>query len=77
VVTPAAHARSDETEAQERLRSVRHIVVLMMENRSFDQMLGFLEGEGAGHDLELHEFQDEFVRFVLAMREHGLPPNQP
>jgi phospholipase C len=33
--------------------------------------------DGAGHDLELHEFQDEFVRFVLAMREHGLPPNQP
>jgi phospholipase C len=33
--------------------------------------------DGAGHDLELHDFQDEFVRFVLAMREHGLPPNQP
>jgi hypothetical protein len=33
--------------------------------------------DGAGHDLELHEFQDEFVRFVLAMREHGLPPSQP
>ncbi|HET6999425.1 MAG TPA: alkaline phosphatase family protein [Solirubrobacterales bacterium] len=33
--------------------------------------------DGAGHELELHDFQDEFVRFVLAMREHGLPPNQP
>jgi phospholipase C len=33
-------------EALKRLKSVKHIVVLMMENRSFDQMLGFLEGEG-------------------------------
>jgi phospholipase C len=29
-----------------RLRGVKHIVVLMMENRSFDQMLGFLGKEG-------------------------------
>jgi len=33
--------------------------------------------DGAGHELELHDFQDEFVRFVLAMRERGFPPNQP
>lgn len=33
-------------ESLERLRSVKHIVVLMMENRSFDQMLGFLEADG-------------------------------
>jgi len=31
-----------EGEALKRLRGVQHIVVLMMENRSFDQMLGFL-----------------------------------
>ncbi|HEY5332658.1 MAG TPA: alkaline phosphatase family protein [Solirubrobacterales bacterium] len=41
-VTPA--------EALERLQSVKHIVVLMMENRSFDQMLGFLQGEGLDVD---------------------------
>jgi len=29
-------------EADERLRSIKHIVVLMMENRSFDHMLGYL-----------------------------------
>jgi phospholipase C len=29
-------------EALHRLREIKHIVVLMMENRSFDQMLGFL-----------------------------------
>ncbi|MFI5005006.1 MAG: alkaline phosphatase family protein [Solirubrobacterales bacterium] len=29
--------------ALERLRQVKHIVVLMMENRSFDQMLGYLK----------------------------------
>ncbi len=34
----------------ERLHSVKHIVVLMMENRSFDQMLGFLEKEGLDVD---------------------------
>jgi phospholipase C len=32
-------ARDD---ADERLRSIKHIVVLMMENRSFDHMLGYL-----------------------------------
>jgi len=30
----------------QRLRSIEHIVVLMMENRSFDQMLGYLERAG-------------------------------
>jgi phospholipase C len=40
----------NENEGLERLRSVKHIVVLMMENRSFDQMLGFLEKEGLDVD---------------------------
>jgi phospholipase C len=40
----------DAAEALERLRGVRHIVVLMMENRSFDQMLGFLQGAGLDVD---------------------------
>ncbi|HEY2335419.1 MAG TPA: alkaline phosphatase family protein [Solirubrobacterales bacterium] len=39
---------SEEGLAQ--LKSVKHIVVLMMENRSFDQMLGFLQGEGLDID---------------------------
>jgi phospholipase C len=33
--------------------------------------------DGAGHPLELHHFQEEFVEFALAMREQGLPPGQP
>ncbi len=33
---------ADPKESLNRLREVKHIVVLMMENRSFDQMLGFL-----------------------------------
>lgn len=37
-------------ESLDRLREVKHIVVLMMENRSFDQMLGFLQGEGLDVD---------------------------
>jgi phospholipase C len=40
---------SDE-EALGRLREVEHVVVVMMENRSFDQMLGFLQGEGLDVD---------------------------
>jgi phospholipase C len=31
-----------DSDADRRLRQIKHIVVLMMENRSFDQMLGFL-----------------------------------
>jgi phospholipase C len=33
-------------EALQRLLSVRHVVVVMMENRSFDQMLGYLMRDG-------------------------------
>jgi phospholipase C len=40
----------DDAEALRRLRKIDHIVVLMMENRSFDQMLGFLEAEGLDVD---------------------------
>jgi phospholipase C len=34
------------TGAAERLQAIKHIVVLMMENRSFDQMLGYLHRDG-------------------------------
>jgi phospholipase C len=33
--------------------------------------------DGAGHPLDLHDFQEEFVKFALAMRDAGLPPGQP
>jgi phospholipase C len=45
-VTAAFDSGSDEQEALRRLGEVDHIVVLMMENRSFDQMLGFLSKNG-------------------------------
>jgi phospholipase C len=35
-----------EADLSKRLQGVKHIVVLMMENRSFDQMLGFLGKDG-------------------------------
>jgi phospholipase C len=38
------------TDALDRLQQVKHIVVLMMENRSFDQMLGFLQAAGLDVD---------------------------
>jgi phospholipase C len=47
----------DAAEARERLERVNHIVVLMLENRSFDHMLGYLslpkaEGGGARADVD-------------------------
>jgi phospholipase C len=39
-------AHLSASEAAERLRAIKHIVVLMMENRSFDQMLGYLQRDG-------------------------------
>jgi phospholipase C len=33
--------------------------------------------EGAGQPLVLHDFQQEFAQFALAMRDQGLPPGQP
>ena len=33
-------------EALKRLQQVKHLVVVMMENRSFDHMLGYLKMEG-------------------------------
>src|SRR3954469_1183605 len=32
--------------SRDRLRALKHIVVVMMENRSFDHMLGYLRQEG-------------------------------
>jgi phospholipase C len=36
----------NDTQARDRLQAIKHIVVLMMENRSFDQMLGYLMRDG-------------------------------
>ncbi len=33
--------------------------------------------DGAGRPFRLHDFQQEFVQFARAMREHGLPDGQP
>jgi len=48
--TPAPAEAISDQEALDRLGEVKHIVVLMMENRSFDQMLGFLQSEGLDVD---------------------------
>jgi len=34
-------------------------------------------GEGAGRETVLHDFQEEFLKFALAMRDAGLPGGQP
>ena len=33
--------------------------------------------DGAGRELVLQDFQDEFLKFAVAMRQAGLPPGQP
>jgi phospholipase C len=40
------------TKADENLQTIDHIVVLMMENRSFDHMLGFLTIDHVRDDVE-------------------------
>jgi phospholipase C len=40
-----------EADLAKRLQGVKHIVVLMMENRSFDQMLGYLSKDGRVPDV--------------------------
>jgi phospholipase C len=62
----------DEGEAVDRLSQVEHIVVLMLENRSFDHMLGYLslpadqEGKGrpdidglSGPDVNYNDYKGE------------------
>ena len=66
--------------APDRLEKIQHIVVLMMENRSFDHMLGYLglSGEGVeglqnarpnedadGNSYAVHEFAEEETAFHL------------
>jgi phospholipase C len=34
-------------------------------------------GEGAGNPVVLHDFQEEYLKFALAMRDAGLPAGQP
>lgn len=53
-------ARLTSDRALQRLGAIEHVVVLMMESRSFDQMLGYrrLAGDGAGHRQLPTDFQD-------------------
>ncbi len=50
-VTKFVHGGVDPTD-QERLNKIDHIVVLMLENRSFDQMLGYLKLEGGRDEVD-------------------------
>src|SRR5213592_1483396 len=48
--TTYVEAVADETSAN--LQKIEHIVVLMLENRSFDHMLGYLSLEGGRDDID-------------------------
>src|SRR5437868_12023153 len=45
---PGARPRPDLAEGTDLLPQIRHIVVLMMENHSYDNYLGMLAGRGDG-----------------------------
>ena len=52
---PAAAAKTvvpNDTALKNLMSKVDHIVVLMMENRSFDHMLGYLTIDGGRTDVE-------------------------
>jgi len=44
---PAAHPQSDLPVGSDRLEKIEHIVILMMENHSYDNYLGMLQREGS------------------------------
>lgn len=50
--TPGGSVSIEIDEAARRLRNIEHIVVVMLENRSFDHMLGYLSLEGRRSDVD-------------------------
>jgi phospholipase C len=50
--TPTGRVKVERDESVERLQQIEHIVVLMLENRSFDHMLGYLSLEGGRTDID-------------------------
>jgi phospholipase C len=50
--TPAGRVSVARDEAVERLGQIDHIVVLMLENRSFDHLFGYLSLEGGRSDID-------------------------
>lgn len=62
------------------LQQIKHIVVLMQENRSFDQMLGYLDGEGldvdglSGAEPNLDAAGNEYAPFTWAAGETAPQP---
>jgi phospholipase C len=83
-VTADAQEAVTEQEALRRLGGVKHVVVLMMENRSFDQMLGFLGKEGgveglrglSGDEVNYDEDGTPYPSFEWGEEETSFHPPQ-
>jgi phospholipase C len=83
-VTPTPEETVTEAEARKRLEGVQHIVVLMMENRSFDQMLGFLSKHGRvpgveglkGGEVNYDEHGNPYESFEWGEEETSFHPPQ-
>jgi phospholipase C len=52
VAVPTKYVAAGTDPAQENLNKIEHVVVLVMENRSFDNMLGYLKLEGGRNDVD-------------------------
>jgi phospholipase C len=53
------------------------VLGLMRDARRAAQIDASRAPDGVGQEQELHDFQQEFLRFAIKMRKEGLPPGQP
>jgi phospholipase C len=70
--------RSDIPEPEEAREEIDSWSIEARASRRGSQDVGYSPApDGAGRPFALHEFQEDFVKFALAMRAMGLPPGQP
>jgi phospholipase C len=69
--------RGDLPDPAEMRPGLEEILAAMSASRRASREGPSLAPDGAGRQQELHDFQQEFVKFASKMRERGLPPGQP
>jgi hypothetical protein len=63
---PLGFVEIDEDDSVAALDEIQHVVVLMLENRSFDHMLGYLALEESGLDVDVAAYLARAVREAVA-----------
>jgi phospholipase C len=69
--------RSDLPDPAELRPRVDKVLRLMRDSRRAALARASHAPDGVGQEQELHEFQQEFLRSAIKLREQGLPPGQP